>query len=582
VNRDGFNVGKAIAEALVRLVLCLYWDELLPMGRSLAVDANWSAVRTLVLERDGYRCVECGVGENLHVHHLVPRHLGGPDEPANLITLCAGCHAVRHPTLQAKLARRLLERWAIRLARLFDQARELPAEADRLAVALRVLGKERFREGQLDVVLAALRGESVLVVRPTGSGKTLCFQVPALLRPGTTFVFSPLKALMADQVRGLQRAKIPSTFINSDLDPAEKARRYDLLERGVFKLLYLTPERFDPSSVRDLSEIERLLRHRPPFLVVDEAHCVDRWGRDFRPAYGRLAEIRRQLGNPPVLAFTATAGVAMQKQILHLLGIPQARVIVDDIDRPNIALIRYPTRSDAERYPLVSSLVNWARQRQGKALLFVPTRRVGEEVQAGLRSQGLELPFYHGQLPAQEREDLLGRFSGQLQPVLDALICTSAFGMGLDIPNIRVVIHWVQPESVEDYVQEFGRAGRDGQPALAVIFKADRDTGIRLYLAERTVEQPHLGPAERAALLRRKQATIEELDRMIRDSRRCFRQLLRAYFQGEQPRRRSWILHLLDWLLGERQRVQRAPLCCDHCQRARVRAILERPESVLG
>jgi superfamily II DNA helicase RecQ len=131
-------------------------------------------------------------------------------------------------------------------------------------------------------------------------------------------------------------------------------------------------------------------------------------------------------------------------------------------------------------------------------------------------------------------------------------------------------------------VQEFGRAGRDGQPALAVIFKADRDTGIRRYLAERTVEQPHLGPAERAALLRRKQATIEELDRMIRDSHRCFRRLLRAYFQGEQPPRRSWILRLLDWLLGERQRVQRAPLCCDHCHWARVREILERPGSVLG
>jgi ATP-dependent DNA helicase RecQ len=547
------------------------------MGDGLAVKANWNTIRTFVLKRDGYRCVECGASQNLHVHHLVPRHLGGSDEPANLITLCAGCHATRHPTLQVKLARRLLERWAIRLARLFDQARELPDEADRLAVALRVLGKERFREGQLDVVLAALRGESVLVIRPTGSGKTLCFQLPALLRTGTTFVFSPLKALMADQVRGLQRSRTPGTFINSDLDPAEKARRYDLLERGVIKLLSLTPERFDAGSVRDPSEIEQLARLRPPFLVGDEAHCVDRWGRDFRTAYGRLAEIRRQLGNPPVLAFTATAGVAMQRRILHSLGIPQARVIVSDIDRPNIALIRYPTRSDAERYPIVQALVEWARQRQGKVLLFVPTRRVGEEVQAGLRSQGLELPFYHGQLPALEREDLLGRFSGELQPALDALICTSAFGMGLDIPNVRVVIHWVQPESVEDYVQEFGRAGRDGKPALAVIFKTDGDTGIRLYLAERTVEQPHLGPAEQAELLERKKEMIDELDRMIRDSGRCFRKLLREYFHGEAPRHRSWILRVLYWLLGERQRIQRAPLCCDHCDRELVRQILRRP-----
>jgi ATP-dependent DNA helicase RecQ len=433
------------------------------------------------------------------------------------------------------------------------------------------LGKDRFREGQLEAVLAALRGESLLVVRPTGSGKSLCFQAPAVLRPGTTYVLSPLKALMADQVAELQRLKTPGTFINSDLAPFEKAARYDVLEHGALKFLYLTPERLDPSAVRDHGEIERLAAIKPTFLVVDEAHCVDRWGDDFRPSYGRLAAARKVLGNPPVLAFTATAGVTAQQRIIAGLGVPDATVLVSGVDRSNIALVRHTPTNDAQRVQIARHIIATAR---GKVMLFVPTRKVGDEVRHGLSAAGLDVPFYHGQLPQIEREFLLGQFAGRIHPEVNAIVCTNAFGMGLDIPNVRAVIHWSQPESVEDYLQEFGRAGRDGLPALAVIFKSPGDTGLRRFMAEKSAEQAAARGQDGEAALARKLEAIGTLDRLLRDRRRCLRRDIVRYFQGDAGRRTPLSVRVLDWLLGRRVRSSKAAFCCDGCdQSAALRAL---------
>ena len=314
--------------------------------RAVASAPTWPSVREAVLARDNHRCRDCGNTSDpaaLDVHHLVPRKHGGRDDPANLVTLCDSCHASRHPNVQIGLARRAIEQAAVSLARLVDRSNELPDDPARLTAALHVLGKRGFREGQIEVILAALRGESVLVVRPTGFGKSLCFQVPALMTAGTTLVLSPLKALMNDQVGGLQKLKIPASFINSDLSPVEKEDRYLLLEAGVLKLLYCAPERFNDDLVKE-DEVARLLTIRPSFLVVDEAHCIDRWGDAFRPGYSRIGELRKRLGNPPVLAFTATAGSDTQQRILSSMSVPEARRVVADVDRPNIALIRHRTR----------------------------------------------------------------------------------------------------------------------------------------------------------------------------------------------------------------------------------------------
>jgi RecQ family ATP-dependent DNA helicase len=531
---------------------------------------TWQEIRAIVLDRDKNRC--CGCGEacsrgEADVHHLVPRSHGGTDEPANLVTLCDGCHAAHHPNLQAKLSRRFIERWALRLARWLDKQHELTEAAAGLGGALRLLGLERFRERQLEVVLAALRGESVLMVSPTGSGKSLCFQLPTLLRPGTAFVISPLRALMSDQVSSLQRRKIPSSFINSDLGPDEKLIRYNLLDRQALKFVYCTPERFDPTMVRS-EEIHRLSKIRPNFLVVDEAHCIDRWGNDFRPNYSRLGDVRQGLGNPPVLAFTATAGIETQQRILESLGIRDARIVVTGIDRKNIALLRLPIADDEARLNAIKQLTQAAPT--GRTMIFVPTVKIGEQVRLGLRRHDLTVPFYHSKFgTAHEREVLLKQFTGELSPALPTIICTNAFGMGLDVPNVRLVIHWQHPASVEDYLQEFGRAGRDGKPSLAVLFtNGTRDTGLMDFMAKKTAEAAELSDDGRASVLQGKLKKIQEMNRLAIDQTKCFRQGITTYFQKDKfSHRPSLALRIVQWLFSSKERHPAAKRCCDKCDR---------------
>lgn len=532
----------------------------------------WLRARHIALERDNKQCVECGVSSQLHIHHIIPRHLGGSDDPSNLITLCAGCHAVRHPTLQVSLSRSFIERWAFLLARIFDTEHEIPEDSSKIASALRILGKNNFREGQMEIVLAALKGQSVLAVRPTGSGKTLCFQVPALLRKGTSYVFSPLKTLMIDQVSELQKIKIPGSFINSDISIEEKAARYKLLEKNALKLLYITPERFDRDRIRNTDEIDLLKQINPTYLIVDEAHCVDKWGDDFRPSYGQLADVRKSLGSPPVLAFTATAGHKSQQRILSGLGIPDARIFVSGVDRANISYIRHSPRSDDERYLITRKLI---KESNGRTMIFVPTLRVGQEVKQGLIKYGVEVPFYHSRLDKIEREFLFGRYTGRLQPELKIIICTNAFGMGLDVPDVRIVIHWVQPESVEDYLQEFGRAGRDGKPSIAVIFKSPNDIKLRRFMAEKSLKAQAQENNRRSEILLRKYENIDDLDRMLTNKRTCFRQQIIRYFQdGNRPRRRSIGMMILEWLLSSHRKVEKAHFCCDACNTERARNLI--------
>src|SRR6266567_7181995 len=398
--------------------------------------SDWHSIRTVVLARDSRTCRACGdactEGE-ADVHHLIPRAAGGVDDAANLITLCDGCHAAHHPNVQGTLARRMIERWGLRLARWLDRRKELGGVDESLGAAMRLLGVTRFRAPQLEIVLAALRGESLLFVSATGSGKSLCFQVPILLARGCGFVISPLKALMSQQVADLVMKKVPGTFINGDLAPQEKEIRYQLLRDRAIKFMYCTPERFDPGMVRE-AEVEEIARARPAYLVIDEAHCIDRWGKDFRPNYDKLGAVRRALGNPPLLAFTATAGRKSQRRILESLGIPEARVVVTGVNRPNIKFMRLDDVKDEARYPLIINLLKVTPS--GRVMLFVPTVKTGRQLQDGLRLLGLEVPFFHSKLgTANDRDNLLGRFTGRIDPPANVIICTNAFGMGLDLPN---------------------------------------------------------------------------------------------------------------------------------------------------
>lgn len=531
---------------------------------------NWEDTRRLVLARDGYKCVSCSTkvrSRDADVHHLLPRSMGGSDELSNLVTLCDGCHAAHHPNLAGGLAKRAIERWAMRLARWLDRdTRGLEAGMN-FGPVLRLFGVSHFRDGQLPIVLAALAGKSVLVVSPTGSGKSLCFQIPALLRRGCTFVVSPLKTLMSDQVSGLLRKKIPATFVNSALAAAEKEMRYNMLGVNALKFLYLAPERF---FVKSNAERTALAESEPEFLVVDEAHCVDAWGRDFRPEYGRLAEVRAKLGSPPILAFTATAGQAMQKRILASLGIEDAQVFVRGVDRPNIALVRWKA-SPSARHHEIASLLRLPIIRDRKTMIFVPTARIGQELQADLRSNGLDIPFYHSKLGTEwERQELLKRFQSESRPVVNHIICTNAFGMGLDVPNVRLVIHWQQPASVEDYLQEFGRAGRDGRQSVAVAFTEggrapSRDVGLLRFMADKTANGSGLDELAARLMLQQRLAQIEDLTTLLA-SKECFREQIVEYFEGPKVHvRQSLGMKILNWTFSKSAPTKRFRYCCDAC-----------------
>ncbi|WP_085033299.1 RecQ family ATP-dependent DNA helicase [Ensifer aridi] len=531
---------------------------------------NWEETRRLVLERDGYQCVSCSTklsSSNADVHHLLPRSMGGSDELSNLVTLCDGCHAAHHPNLAGGLARRVIERWAMRLARWLDEeARALDSDMN-FGPALRLFGASHFRGGQLPIVLAALAGKSILVVSPTGSGKSLCFQLPALLRRGLTIIVSPLKTLMSDQVSGLLRKKIPATFINTALGSEEKEIRYHLIGKNAVKFLYVAPERF---FVKRQGERDALSRSRPEYLVVDEAHCVDQWGRDFRREYGRLREVRASLGSPPILAFTATAGQAMQKRILSSLGIEDATVFVRGVDRPNIALIRWSAPASA-RHREITKLLRLPMFAGRKAMIFVPTARIGQELQSNLSSDGLDIPFYHSKLGTEwDRQELLKRFQGESRPLVNHIICTNAFGMGLDVPDVRLVIHWQQPASVEDYLQEFGRAGRDGRQSVAVTFtetgrRAGRDVGLLRFMAEKTASGSGLDEVTARAMLLQRFSQIDDLAGLL-GSKDCFRKVLVEYFEGPKVTARQRLGRgILTWVFAKESKPQRFRYCCDRC-----------------
>lgn len=533
---------------------------------------QWRTVCAVVLARDSYTCRACGErcfhGE-ADIHHLIPRAAGGVDDPANLITLCDGCHAAHHPNLQGTLARRVVERWGLRLARALDHRHELAGVDESLGAAMRLLGVTHLRPHQLEVILAALRGESLLLVSATGSGKSLCFQVPILLSRGCGFVISPLKALMSQQVADLTRKKIPGTYINGDLGPREKEIRYQWLRDGAIRFLYCTPERFNPTMVRQ-AEVDELIRARPAYMVIDEAHCIDRWGKDFRPNYGKLGATRRALGNPPVLAFTATAGARSQRRILESLGMPDARIVVTGVDRPNIKFVRLANVKDKVRYSLIMNLLRVMPH--GRAMLFVPTVNTGKQLQAGLRSLGLDLSFFHSKLgTANDRDMLLGQFTGRIEPPVRVIICTNAFGMGLDLPDVRLVVHWQYPASVEDYLQEYGRAGRDGKPAVAVMFTGKKDEGLLRFMAEKTSAMAGVDVASRTSALEAKLEAIGDMRRIATSRGICVRDSIVKYF-GEVPSHQhgSIAVRIVEWLLSRSIHRRRTRFCCDRCDRVNV------------
>ena len=374
-------------------------------------------------------------------------------------------------------------------------------DAARVVLAER-FGHPRFRVHQLKVLGPLLAGRSVLAVLPTGAGKSLCYQVPALLAAGRggglTLVVSPLISLMQDQVGALRRRGIPAAYLNSQLEADERRSVERAVLAGQIALLYCAPER--------LTALARLLvgaAVRVPLLAVDEAHCIVEWGNDFRPVYRRLGAFRAALGDPPTIALTGSATPAARADILRVLRLRGADVVVTSFDRPNLAFAVERVPTDRERFRRLRVL---ARDVGGAVVVYTPTRRLTELVTRALLRAGVRAAPYHAGLRAAIRARVLRAFLGDR---VGTIVATSAFGMGIDKPDVRRVIHWGPPRTLEAYYQEAGRAGRDGAPAEC-----------RVLWRQADLAWGGLAPAMRGYI----------------EARRCRRRMLLAYF-GERLER---------------------------------------------
>ncbi len=370
-------------------------------------------------------------------------------------------------------------------------------------------GYPGFRDGQEEVVRTATAGESCLVVMPTGAGKSLCYQLPALAREGTTLVVSPLIALMKDQVDALQRKGIQATCINSSLDAAERRERMQGLRAGRWRIVYVAPERFSPGFLASLEGVELSM------LAVDEAHCVSQWGHDFRPDYLRLGAVRRALGELPTIACTATATPRVQDDIAQVLGLQDCRRFIRGFDRKNIALEVISCPYVSGKALRLADLVV-----PGPSLVYCATRKNVERVVRALRDRGVAAGMYHGGMDHEDRVRVQDAFMEGRIPVA---VATNAFGMGVDKADIRCIVHHDMPGTVEAYYQEIGRAGRDGKPSRAVLLHHSSDRRIQEFFILMSNPPAEQVEAVRAELQRwmhasgetRLQFPVEELARVL-------------------------------------------------------------------
>ena len=347
-------------------------------------------------------------------------------------------------------------------------------------------GFAKFRPGQEEVIRAVLAGRDAMTVMPTGQGKSLCYQLPATLLPGLTLVISPLIALMQDQVASLKQRNIKAAAFHSGLTGSEKHRVIQDLNQKRLQLLYLAPERMQHEGFLQL-----LRSLWVSLLVVDEAHCISQWGHDFRPDYLKIGRLRQELTNPPCLALTATATSRVQTDLCKRLSLRDPLKLVAGFRRPNLALSVRPCQSRQEKLAALERLVR--ETEKGTILVYCATRRAVEEVAEWLGQSHQSVGYYHAGLSDEERQLVHDDFRRGTVRILAA---TNAFGMGIDKSDVRLVVHFDIPGSVEAYYQEVGRAGRDGRPAACVLLFHERDLATQEYFIQLAAKDPE--GAERA------------------------------------------------------------------------------------
>ena len=388
---------------------------------------------------------------------------------------------------------------------------------DKYEVLKHCFGHSRFRQGQEELVDAVLSGRDALGIMPTGGGKSLCYQIPALLLGGITIVISPLISLMKDQVAALKNAGISAAYINSSLTAEQLRLVYRRAREGAYKLLYVAPERLETEGFAALMQAVTV-----SLVAVDEAHCISQWGQDFRPSYRSIPDFVASLPQrPPVTALTATATAEVQQDIVRLLELRDPVRCVTGFDRPNLyfEVIR-PKNRDA-------ALMDILRRKRGESgIVYCATRKAVEQVCDNLIRAGIDATRYHAGLSDEERKENQEKFQYDTCPVM---VATNAFGMGIDKSNVRFVIHYQMPRSMEAYYQEAGRAGRDGEAAECILLYNGSDIFTAKWMIEHTEPNENMTAAEQSAV---RYQDMNRLNRMVDYCTKpgCLRAFILRYF----------------------------------------------------